>query len=383
MAFADIRKMKKVDEKETKTSFCRYVVVGNDLFSLAAYKELCEKFGKDEIALLSTSEISASASSFKGPNLLRGEGNIAVVTEDRPDVLIKKTETIPSFYKDMKFRHFGGRSKSERLLWGEEFFTAPHAEYSLESIFSFLNNEDFFKEASDSAITSIPLFVSRLTETNQWQIECTNGSLIQCEELFWGESPAHFLELYKNKNELSSNFIQFCEGTQTPCALHLKMIFEKRVTDMSQTLFIPLSYTHEWGHFVGEFEVVEDENAKQSIEFVSYVDKNETSEEEISKKIRILKRNLEKIFPNIKNNSAEEFLALLPQSESLKVDDQIFNDDENKLENISFISLNAPIALSENEKSLFGDSLLGVSHLARGVRAHSQFKRFLQSKENN
>ncbi len=383
MGYSDIRKMKKVDEKETKTISCRFVVVGNDLFTLASYKLLCERFGKDDVALLSAAEVSVEASSFKGPNLLRGDQNIAIVKEDRPDILTKKTETVPSFYKDMKFRHFGGRSKSEVLLWGEKFFTSAHGEYSLNDIFPFLADDEFFKEASDSAITFIPLHIEKMNGEHNWQIECTNGSLIQCDELFWGQGPSGFLELYKDKASLSNNFIQFCEGTQTPCALHVKMIFEKRVTQKTETLFLPLSYTHDWGHFVGEFEVVEDENSKQKVEFVSYVDKNETSEEEISKKLRILKRNLEKIFPDIKGILVEEFLALLPESESLKIDDQIFFEDENKVHNLQFVSLNAPIQLSEQELVLFADSCLGVSHLARGVRAHTQFKSYLQSKENN
>jgi hypothetical protein len=379
MSFSDIRKMKKVDEKETQTISCQYVVVGNDLFSLATYKELCEKLGQDNVALLTSAEISVDASSFKGPNLLRGQENIAIVKEDRPDTLIQKTETIPSFYKDMKFRHFGGRSKSETLLWGEEFFTAPHAQYKLEDLFPFLNDEQFFKQTADNAITSIPLHIERMQGDKNWQIECTNGSLIQCKEIYWGESPSDFLELYKVKSELSSNFIQFCEGTQTPCALHIKLIFEKRITEMTETLFIPLSYTHEWGHFLGEFEPVDNENSSQKVEFVTYVDKNETSEEEVSKKIRILKRNLEKIFPYSKDISVEEFLALLPQSQSLKIDDQIFYEDENKVGNLSFISFNAPISLSEQEKTLFGDSCGDVSHLARAVRAHTQFKQDLHS----
>ena len=55
------------------------------------------------------------------------------------------------------------------------------------------------------------------------------------------------------------------------------------MTDITETLLLAQSYTHEWGHYVGEFNHVP-QSSKQRAEFLSFLDKNETTEEEISKK---------------------------------------------------------------------------------------------------
>ena len=88
-------------------------------------------------------------------------------------------------------------------------------------------------------------------------------------------------------------------------------------------MFIPLSYTHEHGHYVGEFKT---QNGHQVADFLHYIDENHASEEDISRIIRGLKKGFEKIFENFSKINFREYIALEDEIACLKIDDNSYND---------------------------------------------------------
>lgn len=373
--------LKKVENNDIKTLYRPHVVVGDDLFSVALLLELQKAFGPEQVAWVCPRPISERDLMPLGPNTLRGQANIEKFKRVFPDIETNEVESPAEFFKELRWRPFGGRAKSEKLLWNEEFFTYKRADFDIFALFPFLKEEGLYEELEktrmDVGVKAVLKTVPEdLAEPANFQVELTNNDILNCGHLYWGGGPQSFLDTYELKNELTNEFITFCEEAAAPSALYVQIDFLKEITEKKETLFIPLSYTHEWGHFVGEFKDLE--NGGQRGEFVTFMDMNHTNEDEITKKIRLLKKNLEKIFGENATNTGEEFIKLTPTSPCLKIDDSLFKTLENDWQNLQMASFNAPMVNCADINECFEDSQKQVSFLARAAYRHQEILGSLQ-----
>lgn len=381
----NLRSLKKVEDNTVETTYCRHAVVGDDLFSVALLRELQKKYGKDNVAWVCPRPLTEKDLVPMGPNTLRGEANIEKFKRFFPDVETSEVEKPSVFFKELKWRPFGGRAKSEPLLWNEEFFINKRADFDILAVFPFLKEENLYEELErarmDFGVKNVlKVIPGDLAEPANFEVELSNNDILKCEHLYWGGGPRSFLDCYGNKNELSNEFITFCEEAMAPAALYVQLEFSKAVTDKTETLFIPLSYTHEWGHFVGEFKELEnsENGAKQRAEFVTFMDIDHTNEQEISKKIRLLKKNLEKIFGENAASFDSEFIKLSESSPCLKVDDNLFKDLKGEWQNLSLASFNAPMESCSESLENCEDSKNGFSFFARAAYRHQEIVNSLQ-----
>ncbi len=377
MSFSSILKLKKANDEEQQAQYIRHLVVGSDIFSMAIFLDLLNKHGEGNVALLHEFPLTKKHVELIGPSMLRGEEAIESFTSLFPNVSVKKIEEESKFFKELKWRKFSGRSKSEKLLFNEEFYVRPRADVDFSQLFPFLESDQAFSDVEknriDSQIKNVKkIEATDLIEPNNFKIECLNKTTITCEKLYWGKGPREFLNKYENKSELSDKFIEFCESTEAPSVLYINFTYDIEVTNDNSTLFIPLSYTHDWGHFIGEFK--SHENGQQKAEFITHLDPQHCNEEDISRKIRLLKRNLEKIYPHLKNNSYEEYLRLTDYSPCLNVDDSSYQNIEKEFSNLEMVSFNAPIKGSAPINDSCEDSLNGVDFLARASQRWSEIK---------
>lgn len=369
MSFSDIRALKKEEVKESTSKFIRHLVVGEDLHSVALYKTLVEKFGENEVKLLCKKELSPLEVLPKGPSTIRGEVNINAFKKLFPEIEIVEKEEEPIYYKEMEFRKFSGRGKPEKLLWGEEYFVQRGAEVNLAQVYPFLGDTEFFNKLNEAKWSHLVTNVNKaeatdLLENASWVVKTTVGEDLTCEHLYWGMGPQEFLTLYEEKNQLSGEFIEFCESTQAPASLYIKLVYEEKISDNPETLFVPLSYTHEWGHFIGEFS---EEDGKQAVEFLLYTDITQQNEEDISRKIRLLKRHIEKIFKKAKKVSCTEFITLDKHTSCPKIDDSLYQNGRGELKNLQMVSVNGPFEESAPMMTMFEDSGCVPTHLMRAL----------------
>jgi hypothetical protein len=372
MAFKDLHKLKKVVVVEKEFIKAPHLVVGKDIFALSIYKALQEKYGKDQVRLLSEGAILKSDLLPKGPSSIRGESNQKIIQELYPQAIGEIGASVALFYKDMTWKSFGGRSKPEALKFNEEFFTTTRFNVDAEVIFPELANAEEFVSALNTEAYQVRLkSIHRSGEG--FKVECLNGTEFECEKLYFGQSPYQYLEFYTSKNELSDVFLEFCESTKTPSALFVKFIFEKEISDIKETLFIPLSYTHDWGHFVGEFNTLK--NGEQEIEFIHFLDEDQASEEDISRVIRLLKKNMEKIFDKFSKTKVREYIVLEQEIGCLKIDNDLFtrslSEGKNESKNLFLLGINAPIVDTQCEDMSFEYSKSEVDVLARALLVHS------------
>ena len=382
MGIRALQALKKEQKTEVQTVFIKNLVIGEDLFAMDLLLSLKEKYGSENVSLLSFKTLTENDLHLMGPSLLRGENNIKQLQKLYPDVHLNKVEVASSFFKEGSFKGFDGRAKSETLLWGEEAFVDNRVDINEKELFPFLKEENVFEKIKESLIEYIPVKLRKATpvdlvEPDYFHITCSNGTQLNVENLYWCYSPQHFLDLYANKNELSDEFMEFCEETKAPSTLHIEMVFEKPIADNNETVFLPLSYTHEWGHFIGEFAPMESDGGKQREKFMTFVDTDSTNEEEISKKIRLLKRQLEKIYEKFKSIPYAEFITLTDKSVCLNFDDFITQRIKKELPNLFFAGLCAPLEHFEKDESNFEYSSNELLFLARGVTSLAQIKQTL------
>lgn len=392
MAFKDIHKLKKIVEVQKEYIQVPHLVVGKDIFALSIYKALQEKYGKENVRLLSEDALLKSDLTPKGPSTIRGASNQKIIQELYPEAVISVGTDQAMFYKDMTWKSFGGRSKSEALKFNEEFYTTPRFDIDVCKIFPELNQAEEFIAGVNAEAYQVRLkSIHRSGEG--FKVECLNGTEFECEKLYFGQSPYQYLNFYSNKSELSDVFIEFCESTKTPSALFVKFVFEKPVTDMKETLFIPLSYTHEWGHFVGEFkegykegyqeskiETTYNDEIKagptaQEIEFLHFLDEDQSSEEDLSRVIRLLKKNMEKIFEKFSKINSREYIVLEQEIGCLKIDNDLFvrslTEGKGESKNLFLLGINAPIVDTQCEDVSFEYSKNAVDVMARAILVHS------------
>ena len=338
-------------------NYSRYLVIGSDVFSLAAFDRLKKLHGEDHVVILAEIEFSRSSISLKGPGLLRGDANISYVREYNPN-LLKDINPIDSiFYKNKNFRSFNGPSRPEKLLPLEEFFVHPRIDTDIDDLYCIEDKDTFLSSVKSRQIKQRPVKIERYIadeaeeETNFKVIH--SGGSITCQHLIWGDSPYDFFKLCSDKRIFNDKDFSCHFTGKEVNALYVKFKLKKMISDRRETLFLPLSYTHEWGHFIGEFQ---SKNDGQEIEFVTFLDKEEASEEEIIKKIKILKRGLTKIYPSFKKLIEREWISL--DEISLDFSDNLF-PQISSLDYLDFVGQTTPMGPSKKE----------LSHLARGLES--------------
>lgn len=372
MAFKDIHKLKKIVEVEKEHIIVDHLVVGKDVYAVHLYLELKEKYGEKNVRLLSEDKVSANDLYFKGPSKIRGQKNIEKIKELYPNIEFNEMASSAIFYKDLAWKSFGGRSKPEAFKYDEEFYTKARIDIDETALFSWITREEkFYTDLNESSyhvkVKSIDY------KDSKFFVECINGTEFESSKLYFAKSPSMFLKLFLNSSlsKLTNSFIQFAEKTRSVSVLNLKYVFDKPLSDILETMFIPLSYTHEWGHYIGEFRA---EDKKSTAHFLHFIDEDHTSEEDVSRIIRGLKKSFEKIFENFSKNNFSEYIFLEDENACLNIDDQMYFSSvlERDIFNSSlfFIGENAPVERAGCDTESFDDSREGLSHTARALAAH-------------
>lgn len=351
--------------KEKKTHFEKYfkkvLVIGNDYYIGKSYLNLLSQYESDQIEFISDQDIQQSNFQLKGPSSVRGKENIELY-----EVLFNQSESIQVeslFFKDLKFREFGKRSKSFKLLSGEDFYTLPTVKIS---DYPRLSDEEYSEiQGSVSTHNIIKIkhvLADDLVEQTHWEVTISNGKICMCEELIWGKSPLSFYEILDKDSSAIKPIGQFCDGLVPTSSLHISLEYKEKISDSDKTLLVPLSYTHDHGHFIGE--VINEEGKGSKTEFVHFFQHTEINEEELSRKIRILKKAIDKVFELKQSTITSEFITISHSAFVEKFNDQLFHNTKEDL-HLSFVGESGYIPKSKYE--LYGEKLSSCSYMIRGL----------------
>lgn len=373
MSFNDILKLKKQKEEVQNTEskiYTKYLVVGKDLFSAKVYTELAKKVEKQNITFLSPEKIESLRDlEWKGPSRARGE-NMKSLKELIP-ATGEMGETEAIFFKEGKFHPFGSRAKSSPLLEGEEYFKQSTVRLEENGIYPELYSdevqEDLLKSIINCPIVSVSFEANPedLVEPVFWTVSLSDGREIKTSNLFWGLHPFLLIDLLKNKDSLDRGLIEQFQSLRTKSQISVEFQLKNvDFVDSDKTWFLPLSQTHDWGHFIGDFYTSNDQSVGR---FIHFLDEKEVNEDDVAKKLRILKRNFEKILDEKKEILGQEYVRFEEYSDCQKINDKAFQETELPFKNLYLFGNNAPFATSSVENANFEDSEFAPSHFVRGL----------------
>ncbi len=304
---------KKGFQHEHVATFVGNVVLGSDLGSVLKILELRKSYPAESIRLVTNRLVNKQLliENYQyGVTQIRSEQTMGELYKNFFDVRLSAQKNDPQFYKDGKFHEFSGRAKSMELLDGEHFFLNRGYRLDIESLFS---KEDW--ENLDTIIsTHIDIRIvegiektesSDLVEKNEWLLTFKDFKKISCENLYSSLSPKRFLSFLKNKENMTPDIIDVCSSTKIQGALSLTWLMKKEFVSDDRTFFIPQSMTHEWGHFIVEFENTNDGHLCHGL-FLIHEEEPQT--EDLASKIKLMKRVVERVFPEFEQNILKEYI---------------------------------------------------------------------------
>jgi len=315
----------------------KHVILGSDLGAILKLVELKKAFPDESIRLISprvlTRQMLIENYEF-GVSQLRSEVAVQEIYKKHFNAKISPQTKDALFYKDGKFHEFGSRAKPMELLAGEDFFIGKGYRISLESLFSeesWANLDQIISDSLeirilDSVEKSSP---SDLVEKTEWKIDFKDFTTINCEFLYLSQSPERFLHHLANKDSMSPELIDVCSTAKIQSGLSVTWILDREIYADEQTLFIPQSMTHEWGHFIVEFEPFNHIKKQQLCHVLFLIHEEEPQTEDLGAKLRLMKRVLDRVFNDFDKSISKEYIRL---------DDEMFVSDikEASLEQVGF-----------------------------------------------
>jgi hypothetical protein len=356
MSLKSLKELKKQPEVKKNQFYKKYLLVGSDSYLLNLFLGLKERFSLEKVHLVSEVQIKNNDLNYMRPFSIRGELNMNFAKKILPEQNLEQGASL--FFKDGKFRSFSGRSKPFELLEGEQFFSLDSL--NIKEVSSISSNG-----LEGDVIYSQPVVIRKKTpedliDPTNWEVEFSNGDICSCEHLIWGQGELSFYELLDKSNSAAHSISSLCEGLNKLSVLYVQLDFPEPVTEHKECLLIPLSFTHDQGHYIGEFT-----NEGRTGEFIHYFDHTSENEEEVSRKFRNLKRCLERAFGFSWSDDIEEYIKVYEAELYEAINDEAFQSSEQDLKGLFFVGESAPLGKKAHE--LWGESFAGISHMARGM----------------
>ena len=328
------KEKKKTFHTAGETTFVAHVVLGSDLGAILELIELRKNYPAESIKLITPRLINKRLliENYQyGVSQLRSQDALSEIYRSRFDAKAFPQKLQPQFYKDGKFHDFSGRAKSMDLLQGEQFFLSKGYRLDISSLFTsedWENLDNIISQFIDIRIVEgIEKTESQdLVERGEWLLSFKDYKKITCEHLYSSISPKRFLGFLKNKEKLSADVIDFCSSASIQGALSITWLMRKEYSSEERTLFIPQSMTHEWGHFIVEFE---NSSEGQLCHGLFLIHEEEPQTEDLASKIKLMKRVLERVFPDFEKNIYKEYI---------RFDEEMFVSDvkDSLVEQINF-----------------------------------------------
>lgn len=351
-----IRALKKIKEEDTakgRRLYYKYIVLGENVASILTFYQLHKKF-PGEVRLITKNpylmddfytELDCTLGSIRSTEvaskLTEFNSHLEIFTENR-DVY---------FYKDAKFHKFGGRARAHDLSELESFFQNDSYHLKLDPLLDNKEVEELDELLKEFQINKIIEKIEvvepkDLVEVSHFKLQTGEHESFECEKLFYTHSPKAFFSKVINKDDLSDSLGAFCAGVESHPAISVSFTSNKKV-DNAGTYIIPQSLTHDWGSFVCDFDRFDEELQSQAFRVLTYIGENDLQEEELAKKIKLMRRVLERVFPEILKADCTQSIRYSTEYGITGINDAL--NDDLLSENVIFIGHGASIEKTEKE----------------------------------
>ncbi len=352
------KKLKDENAVQEKKQHFNHIVFGENYFAVLTYLKLKEKFGAGEVKLISENYIDKQSvlGEWKcSLNSIRNENIAKKLMEMKPQLEILPDTHRVKFYKDSKFHEFGARAKPFEIKEGEEFFQDTFFNIKLEGLFTdeqWNNLDETLKDGQlNKYLDRIELTEPKdLLEKTNYILHTGEYESIECENLYWCDSPKDFYKKVENKDKINDALGELCHSVEHRSAMAVHFEVESKVFDHKGTVFLPQSVTHEWGHFICDFEDFDPATNKQNFTCLMFVNEDEVNEEDLAKKIRLMKRVIERTMPEFAKVKHNEHIHYNREMFIDNIKDELINDIEFDHSHLKFVGIGAPIGAEDSQE---------------------------------
>lgn len=312
-AFKDLKKDQK--QQNPRRHF-RHLILGHDLKAVLQLVELKTKFPGESVHLVTARPITKKTlieNYENGVSTLRSEETVTEIYKKFFDFKCFKQSQEPLFYKDGKFHDFGGRAKSMELRSGEEFFKGLGYRYEISSLFKpevWEKLDEYLNEAQDVRVISMiqKTEPQDLVDKDEWLLTTKDYHELTAENLYVTLAPNKFLNLVHDKDKLTTELMDYLTSVNVLQGIQVCWELNKEIYPEERTLFIPQSMTHEWGHFLVEFEAFNHTTKTQKMHVMFLIHEEEPQAEDLAGKIRLMKRVIDRVFSDFEKSIKKEFI---------------------------------------------------------------------------
>lgn len=361
--FKDARR---ANHEVTLSRHAKHVIVGHDLGAVLKLVELRKSFPDETVKIVTDRPLSRQIllENYQyGVSTLRSPEAVEGIYRKHFNASILPEAKDPVFYKDGKFHEFGSRAKPMNVLSGEEFFTKKGYRATIASFFdtsSWENLDTLINEALDLRIfecieKSVP---QDLVEKQEWTLTFKDFTKLTCENLYVSLSPKKFLNYLAHKESLTAELIDVCSAVNTLGAISVTWILNKELHASDQTLLIPQSMTHEWGHFIVEFEKFNHQTGQGICHTLFLIHEDEPQSEDLATKIKLMKRVLERVFPDFEKHIEKEFIRFDEEMFVSDMKDQTAEQMSFDYPTLKFLGQSAPMISAYSQEKYLARTLL-------------------------
>lgn len=319
MSFGLLKHFKESKSENTPVNVAkhyRHIIVGQDLGAVLKLTDLKKNYPEESVRLITTRPLNKQTliENYEfGVSQLRSAAAVENIYRKFHTAKILPQSKDASFYKDGKFHDFGGRAKSMDLLSGEEFFTHKGYKLTLSSLFTdeeWANLDQLLNDSQEIRLfESIEKTIPQdLVDKAEWKLSFKDYATLTCENLYVSTSPKKFLSYVQHKEKLTPELIDVCTSVNVQAAISLTWSLDKEIYAEEKTLLVPQSMTHEWGHFVVEFDAYNYQNKEQLCHVLFLIHEEEPQSEDLASKIKLMKRVLDRVFPDIEKRIKKEYI---------------------------------------------------------------------------
>lgn len=361
--FKDIRKD---NQSVTLTRHTKHVIVGHDLGAVLKLVEL-RKTNPDETVKIVTDrplnrQILTENYQY-GVSTLRSQEAVEAIYRKHFNARILPDAKEPVFYKDGKFHEFGSRAKPMELLNGEEFFTTKGYRVEVASFFdaeSWENLDAMIGEALDIRIFDAieKTEPTDLVDKQEWTLTFKDFTKLTCENLYVAVSPKKFLDYLGNKDGMTAELIDVCSAATTKSGISVSWVLDKDFGHAGQTLFVPQSMTHEWGHFIVEFESFDHRQNQGLCHVLFLVHEEEPQSEDLAQKIKLMKRVLDRVFTDVEKHIKKEFIRFDEEMFVSDIKDQTAEQLSFDYPTLKFLGQSSPMTSAHVQEKYLARTLL-------------------------
>jgi hypothetical protein len=358
MAGFGLRALKKVQEDESlkdKRHYISHIVYGDSSFAILTYLKLLAEHGEQNVKLICESPIDQQSvlSEWKcSVSSLRNADVAQALMHKKPQLEILPVNSINMFYKDAKFHKFTGRAKPYELQEDESYFIDSSFQLKQSGLFT---DEQWNSLDETLSVGQLNKYISHIEickpddmiEKSNFKIHTGEHENFECEFLYWCKSPKEFYKKVEDKESMSDDLGKYCSTLEHRTGLVIHFDVDKKIFENKATVFLPQSATHEWGHFICDFNEFNEATGRQEFSSLMFVDEDEVNEEDLAKKIRLMKRVIERIFTDFAKSRYDEVIHYSQELFINKCDDTLFNSLKSLP--IKFVGQGAPIEAENSE----------------------------------